>query len=57
MRAAGYESTWLAVVAGNARARAFYSKRGWDDAGSFDYDAAGPTGPVVIPCRKYTKRL
>ena len=27
---------WLAVVAGNLRARSFYERRGWSDVGSFD---------------------
>jgi ribosomal protein S18 acetylase RimI-like enzyme len=32
---AGYTSAWLAVVAGNARARKFYEHRGWCDEGLF----------------------
>ena len=31
--AAGYDVAWLAVVDGNARARRFYEKHGWSDAG------------------------
>ena len=30
--AGGHDSAWLAVVAGNARARRFYEKQGWVDA-------------------------
>src|SRR5687768_970380 len=33
------EAAWLAVVAGNARARRFYERNGWRDAGAFDYAA------------------
>ena len=29
-----HEVAWLAVVEGNARARAFYTRRGWSDAGA-----------------------
>ncbi len=37
--AATYDRAWLAVVAGNVRARRFYERRGWVDAGPFDYSA------------------
>ncbi|WP_307834808.1 GNAT family N-acetyltransferase [Paractinoplanes lichenicola] len=49
--AGGHPVAWLAVVPGNARARHFYEREGWTDAGGFDYLAAG----VVVPCRRYTK--
>jgi GNAT superfamily N-acetyltransferase len=55
--AAGHTTAWLAVVAGNARARRFYEKRGWRDAGAFDYEADGPDGPIVVPSHRYEKRL
>jgi len=55
VRANGNAKAWLAVVAGNARARAFYEREGWRDEGAFDYAAAGPEGPIEVPCRRYTK--
>ncbi len=51
----GHGTAWLAVVAGNARARAFYDRVGWRDEGPFDYSAATERGPVLVPCRRYTK--
>jgi ribosomal protein S18 acetylase RimI-like enzyme len=51
----GYESAWLAVVAGNARARRFYERNGWIDSGPIEYPAATGGGPVVIPARRYAK--
>lgn len=58
LRAAGVETAWLAVVAGNARARRFYEKQGWVDAGAVNYDAAtGDGGTVVVPSHRYEKSL
>jgi GNAT superfamily N-acetyltransferase len=57
IRDAGHGSAWLAVVAGNARARAFYEKRGWRDAGPFDYQAQTTEGPIDVPCRRYVTDL
>jgi GNAT superfamily N-acetyltransferase len=57
VRAGGHAQAWLAVVEGNGRARAFYERAGWTDEGAFDYAAAGPDGPVAVPCRRYTKSL
>jgi GNAT superfamily N-acetyltransferase len=57
VRASGHAKAWLAVVEGNGRARAFYERVGWTDEGQFDYAAAGPDGPIVFPCRRYTKSL
>jgi ribosomal protein S18 acetylase RimI-like enzyme len=54
---AGYSSAWLAVVAGNARARKFYKRRGWSDSGLFEYAAAGKQGPMPVPSRRYVKDL
>ena len=51
----GHAEAWLAVVAGNARARAFYERQGWRDEGAFSYAAAGPRGPIPVPCRRYVK--
>jgi GNAT superfamily N-acetyltransferase len=55
VRAKGHTKAWLAVVAGNARARAFYERVGWRDEGPFEYTAAGPTGPITVPAHRYTK--
>jgi ribosomal protein S18 acetylase RimI-like enzyme len=53
----GHRKAWLAVVAGNARARAFYERAGWVDEGPFDYAAAVGDGTIAVPCRRYTKLL
>lgn len=53
----GHESAWLAVVAGNARARRFYEHNGWIDRGLIDYPAATAGGPVLIPAHRYDKRV
>jgi GNAT superfamily N-acetyltransferase len=58
VRANGRGKAWLAVVAGNARARAFYERAGWVDEGPFDYAAAAAEdGPISVPCRRYAKLL
>ena len=57
VRANGRAKGWLAVVAGNARARAFYERSGWNDEGSFDYTASSEGGPITVPCQRYTKRI
>jgi GNAT superfamily N-acetyltransferase len=57
VKANGHGKAWLAVVAGNARARAFYERAGWLDEGPFDYPAAAEDGTVAVPCRRYTKLL
>jgi GNAT superfamily N-acetyltransferase len=53
--AAGHETAWLAVVAGNARARRFYERSGWSDKGRFDYAAQHAGGTVGVPCHRYVK--
>jgi ribosomal protein S18 acetylase RimI-like enzyme len=56
VRANGHRTAWLAVVAGNARARAFYERLGWRDEGGFDYEARVEDGSTVtVPCRRYVK--
>jgi GNAT superfamily N-acetyltransferase len=55
VRAAGHDRAWLAVVAGNSRARRFYERCGWTDEGPFDYAASDRTGPIAVPCRRYVK--
>ncbi|MQY10440.1 hypothetical protein SRB5_05480 [Streptomyces sp. RB5] len=53
----GHKRAWLAVVAGNVRARTFYERNGWYDEGPFDYRAASAEGPVTVPCRRYVRKL
>ena len=53
----GHAEAWLAVVAGNARARAFYERAGWNNEGPFDYAATADDGPIAVPCLRYTKIL
>jgi putative acetyltransferase len=50
---AGYRQAWLAVVAGNQRARSFYSRLGWRDAGPFSYLAETEAGPLAVPAHRY----
>ena len=51
--AAGHAQPWLAVVTGNARARHFYEREGWRDAGHLDYEAPIDGGTVAVSCRRY----
>lgn len=53
----GFKEAWLAVVASNTRARAFYAKAGWIDSGLFDYQAYGESGPIAVLAHRYTKRV
>jgi GNAT superfamily N-acetyltransferase len=55
VRANGYAKSWLAVVAGNARARAFYERAGWRDERPIDYAAGVEGGTIAVPCHRYTK--
>jgi ribosomal protein S18 acetylase RimI-like enzyme len=50
-----HDRAWLAVVAGNARARHFYQRKGWRDAGAVDYLAETASGPFAVPSRRYEK--
>ena len=52
---AGHRRAWLAVVAGNARARRFYQRCGRADEGPFDYAAAVSDGTIAVPCHRYVK--
>jgi putative acetyltransferase len=51
----GYDVAWLAVVAGNARARRFYERSGWTDEGDLPYEVTAAGETFVSPCRRYTK--
>jgi GNAT superfamily N-acetyltransferase len=55
VRENGHERAWLAVVAGNGRARRFYERHGWMDEGPFDHQASGPTGAISVPAHRYVK--
>ncbi|GAB3417405.1 GNAT family N-acetyltransferase [Flindersiella endophytica] len=57
VRVAGHKQAWLAVVAGNARARRFYERNGWVDDGAFDYQAGGAGEPITVPCHRYVKTV
>jgi putative acetyltransferase len=53
----GHASAWLAVVVGNARARRFYEREGWSDAGDLPYEVTAGGQTFVSPCRRYVKRV
>ena len=53
IRSAGHRRAWLAVVAGNQRARSFYSRLGWRDAGPMSYLAETEVGPFAVPSHRY----
>jgi ribosomal protein S18 acetylase RimI-like enzyme len=52
-----FATAWLAVVEGNGRARRFYERCGWHDAGCFDYQAEIEGGRLPVRSRRYEKRL
>jgi putative acetyltransferase len=55
--AGGHDLAWLAVASGNARARAFYEKQGWTDAGYLAYEVVALGETFVSPCQRYEKRV
>jgi ribosomal protein S18 acetylase RimI-like enzyme len=55
--AKGHQRAWLAVVAGNTRARRFYERNDWIDQGLFVYSAADANGPILVPSHRYVKQL
>ena len=55
--AGGHAQAWLAVVAGNARARRFYEKSGWVDEGDLPYEVTAGGQTWTSPCRRYVKRV
>jgi len=54
--AARFDLAWLAVVAGNTRARRFYARHGWRDAGTIQYAAQIENGTFLVESRRYEKR-
>ena len=48
---------WLAVIASNTRARRFYERNGWSDAGPFAYPADAGEGTVTVHAHRYEKAL
>jgi ribosomal protein S18 acetylase RimI-like enzyme len=55
--AARFDTAWLAVAEGNARARRFYERSGWHDTGGFDYMAEIEGGRLPVPSRRYEKAV
>jgi hypothetical protein len=55
--AGGRRTAWLAVVAGNTRARRFYAKLGWQDRGPFTYQAQTATGTFPVPAHRYEREV
>jgi ribosomal protein S18 acetylase RimI-like enzyme len=53
----GRRTAWLAVVAGNTRARRFYARLGWRDRGPFTYLAQSATGTVPVPAHRYEREV
>jgi EmrB/QacA subfamily drug resistance transporter len=53
----GRRTAWLAVVAGNTRARRFYARLGWQDRGPFTYQAQPATGTVPVPAHRYEREV
>jgi GNAT superfamily N-acetyltransferase len=52
-----FSMAWLAVVAGNHRARRFYERSGWHDGGPFETLAWTTRGTetIAVPVRRYEK--
>lgn len=55
VKANGHDVAWLAVVAGNGRARRFYERSGWVDQGPFAYAARVDDRTIDVACHRYTK--
>jgi GNAT superfamily N-acetyltransferase len=55
--AARFDLAWLAVVAGNVRARRFYARNGWCDSGAIAYNAQIAGGTFAVASRRYEKRM
>ena len=52
-----FPEAWLAVNAANPRARRFYERSGWRDAGAFDYEAAAGSATMTVRAHRYVKRV
>lgn len=53
IRGAGHPVPWLSVARGNARARRFYAREGWTDAGEISYAAEiGEGAWLPVPCHR-----
>ena len=48
-----HEQAWLAVVAGNERARSFYRRQGWRDRGEVAY----PADDLTVLAHRYERTL
>jgi GNAT superfamily N-acetyltransferase len=57
VRDAGFSSAWLAVVAGNERARRFYERHGWLDEGPFHHHARTAGGAIAVLAHRYRHHL
>jgi ribosomal protein S18 acetylase RimI-like enzyme len=53
----GRRTAWLAVVAGNTRARRFYARLDWQDRGPFTYQAQTATGTFPVPAHRYEREV
>lgn len=51
-----FDVAWLAVVAGNTRARRFYARNGWRDAGLIEHEAPIEGGSIPLAAHRYEKR-
>ena len=51
-----FDMAWLAVVAGNTRARRFYDRNGWRDAGVFEHEAPIEGGSIPLAAHRYEKK-
>jgi ribosomal protein S18 acetylase RimI-like enzyme len=55
--AARFDRAWLTVASGNTRARHFYARQGWRDAGGLDFPLPAGDSVVIVPARRYEKWL
>ncbi|HEY6708462.1 MAG TPA: GNAT family N-acetyltransferase [Actinomycetota bacterium] len=53
----GVVAGFVAVVAGNTRARRFYARMGWRDRGPFTYQAQTATGTFPVPTHRYEREV
>jgi ribosomal protein S18 acetylase RimI-like enzyme len=52
-----FDLAWLAVIAENVRARRFYERNGWRDAGPFSHDAPAGSGTIAVRAHRYEKPM